>query len=434
MAATETANLGTPPQNVTPINSRTTAGRVLMLVENNSYPKDPRVRREAEVLKNAGYKVAVISFAEKNQRWREMVNGVHVYRYPAPPAANGLAGYLYEYGYSMLSMFLLSLWVWVVQGFDILHAANPPDTMVFIAAFYKLFGKRFIFDHHDLTPEMYYARFPRGVNRLVYRALLFSEKLSCRLADRVIATNASYKAVEMSRDGVPERCITIVRNGPVLKRTHWANPDLKLRNRASTIVAYAGIIAVQDGVDFLLRAIRHLVYDLRQTDLLCVIIGDGDALPSVKRLAQDLNIADYLYFTGWVEDPVTYASYIATADICVDPSPSNPYNDRCTMIKMMEYMAASKPIVVFDLPEHRFTAQSSAIYARANDESEFAKAIAELMVDAPRRQSMGAAGRHRVEHQLAWEYSAPKLLDAYSSLFPWVEPSQSRYYESSQAS
>jgi glycosyltransferase involved in cell wall biosynthesis len=410
-------------QRVTTESSRTAAGRVLMLVENNSYPKDPRVRREAEVLKSAGYEVAVVSPAEKNQKWRQMVNGIHVYRYPAPPAANGVAGYLYEYTYSLMSMFFLSLWVWVQLGFDIIHAANPPDTLVFIAAFYKLFGKRFIFDHHDLAPEMYYARFPQGGNRLIYRLLLFCEKLSCRLADRVLATNASYKAVEMSRGGVAENHITIVRNGPVLKRMEQpANPDLKLKSRADTIIAYAGIIAVQDGVDFLLRAVCHLVYNLRKTNLLCVVIGDGDALPDLKRLGQELGIADYVYFTGWVEDPEIYAGYIATADICVDPSPSNPYSDRCTTIKMMEYMAASKPIVAFDLPEHRFTAESSAIYARANDEAEFARAIAELMEDAPRRRSMGAAGRHRIEHQLAWHYSAPKLLDAYRGLFSEAKP------------
>lgn len=387
-----------------------------MLVENNSYPKDPRVRREAKVLKSAGYKVAIISPAEKNQPWREIVNEICVYRYPAPPRANGIASYLYEYSYSMVSIFALSLLVWVQQGFDIIHVANPPDTLVFIAAFYKLFGKRFVFDHHDLAPEMYYARFPQGGNRLIYRALLFCEKLSCQLADRVIATNESYKAVEMSRGGVAERHITIVRNGPVLKGVQRVNADGKLKNGAGTIVVYAGIIGVQDGVDFLLRALRHLVYDLRKTNMLCVVIGDGDALPGLKQLAQELNITDYVYFTGWVEDPQTYASYIATADICVDPSPSNPYNNRCTTIKMMEYMAASKPIVAFDLPEHRFTAQSSAIYARANDEAEFATSIAELIEDPPRRRQMGAAGRQRVEHALAWHYCAPKLLEAYSGL------------------
>jgi glycosyltransferase involved in cell wall biosynthesis len=416
VGAIETTVPSAQIQEIATTGSSTAAGRVLMLVENNSYPRDPRVRREAEVLKNAGYEVAVISPAEKNQQWREKVNGIQVYRYPAPPPANGMAGYLYEYSYSMMSMFLLSLLVWFQQGFDVIHVANPPDTLVFIAAFYKLLGKRFIYDHHDLAPEMYYARFPQGGNRLVYRALLFCEKLSCRLADRVIATNASYKAVEMSRGGVAEKRVTIVRNGPVLKRVQPANPDWRLKNRAELIIAYAGIIGVQDGVDFLLRALRHLVYDLRKTNMLCIIIGDGDALPRLKQLGQELGITDYVYFTGWIEDPEIYASYIATADICVDSSPSNPYNDRCTTIKMMEYMAASKPIVAFDLPEHRFTAQSSAIYARANDEAEFAKAIAELMGDAPRRRSMGSAGRHRVEHELAWHYCAPKLLDAYSGL------------------
>lgn len=395
--------------------STVAAGRVLMLVENNSYPKDPRVRKEAQALIKAGYRVTVISPAERKQKYHEVINGVDVYRFPGPPPADTVVSYLIEYVYSMAAMFCLTCWIFVRHGFDVIHAANPPDTLVFIAAPYKCLGKRFVFDHHDLAPEMYYARFPKG-SRWMYRILIWCERLSCRLSDHVLATNESYKAIEMRRDGVRETAITVVRNGPELKTMLPTDADPELRTRAGTIIAYAGIIGVQDGVDYLLRALRQLVFDLNKKDLLCLIVGDGDALPALRKQAQELAVDDYILFTGWIADLQRYARYISTADICVDSSPSNPYNACSTAIKMMEYMAAGKPIVAFDLPEHRFTAGSSAIYARPNDELDFARAIAKLMDDAPRRQAMGAAGRHRIEQELAWAYSIPPLLEAYSHL------------------
>jgi glycosyltransferase involved in cell wall biosynthesis len=390
--------------------------RVLMLVENNSYPKDPRVRKEAQALMKAGYLITVISPAEPRQKWHEMIDGVNVYRFPASPQASSLLSYLYEYAYSMAAISLLAFWVFLRHGFDVIHAANPPDTLAFVAAFYKCLGKHFVFDHHDLAPEMYYARFPQGGNKWVHKALLWCERLSCRIADRVLAVNESYKAIEMRRDGVLEASITVVRNGPELRNTWTNESDRDLRAQAGTIIAYAGIIGVQDGVDCLLRVLRNLIVTLNRTDVLCLILGDGEALPSLRHQADKLAVAQYIRFTGWIDDPGRYARCLATADICVDPSPSNPYNDRCTAIKMMEYMAAAKPIVAFDLPEHRVTAESSALYAPPNDELGFARAIAELMNDAPRRQIMGAIGRQRIEHSLAWSYSAARLLDAYSNL------------------
>jgi glycosyltransferase involved in cell wall biosynthesis len=392
-------------------------GRVLMLVENNSYSRDPRVRKESRALKDAGYSVSVISPAEPEQALHELIDGVNVYRYPAPPHASGTFSYMFEYAYSMALIFILSLWVCIRHGFDVIHAANPPDTLVFLAAPYKLFGKRFVFDHHDLAPEMYYARFRQHGNPWVYKILLWCEALSCRLADHVFATNESHKAIEISRDGRQGDKITIVRNGPDLTTSWTAAPDPELRARAGTIIAYAGIIGVQDGVDYLLRALHHLIVTLDKKNVLCLIIGDGDALAELKRQAEELAIADYIVFAGWIEDPHRYARYISTADICVDPSPSTPYNDRCTTIKIMEYMASAKPIVAFDLPEHHLSAENSAIYAFPNDELSLARAIAELMDDEPRRRTMGMLGRRRVEQTLAWSYSAANMLSAYSDLF-----------------
>src|SRR3989442_3690714 len=398
---------------------RAPAGRrVLMLVENNPYPQDYRVRREAMALADAGYQVTVISPAESGQPWREIIDGVRVYRYPAPRAASGFMGYLLEYGYSTVAMFILSLLVYLREGFDVIHAANPPDTLVFVAAGYKLLGKRFVYDHHDLAPELYRARSAGRGNHLIHLALLGLEKLSLRYADHVIATNQSYRAMEMERGGVPAERITIVRNGPELNSRPLAEPDPGLRQRGRTIIGYVGIMGFQDGVDYLLRALHHLVHDLERTDFLCVLIGGfGRAPPTLKQLATQLGLHDYVWFTG-VGSDADLLRYIASADICVDPDPSNPFNDRSTMIKMLEYMAQGKPIVAFDLPEHRFTAQAAAMYVRPNDDLAFASALAQLMDDPARRQAMGVFGRWRVKTELAWHYSAQDLVEAYRRLLP----------------
>jgi glycosyltransferase involved in cell wall biosynthesis len=392
--------------------NRSAGKRVLMLLENSIYPADPRVFAEATALTEAGYQVTVIAPAVSGQPLYEVLNAVRVCRFPLRPSGNGLLGYLWEYGYSMAATFVISLVVFARYGFDVVHANNPPDTFVLIAAFYKLFGVRFIFDHHDLSPEMYYARFGGRGSRFIYHVLVFLERLSCRLADHVIATNESYKTIEMQRGGVPERRITIVRNGPNLDRVRLVDPDPGLRQRARTIIGYMGAMGVQDGVDYLLRALWHLIHDLRRTDFFCVLIGPEDPAVGLKALIIELGLEEHVWRTGYIPH-ADLLSYLSTADICVDPDPSNPFNDRCTMTKMMVYMALGKPTVAFDLPEHRFTAQRAALYVRPNDELEFARGLVELMDDAERRQAMGSFGRQRVESALAWSYSVPALLEVY---------------------
>ena len=389
--------------------------RVLMLVENSSYPGDYRVRKEANALYAAGYGVAVICPSQPGLAWREVVDGVLVYRYPAPPGGRSFLGYCWEYTYSLIATFLLSLLVWLYPGFDIIHAANPPDTTCLMAAFYKLFGKRFVYDQHDLAPELYYARFGGKGNSLVYRALVWLERLSCRLADHVIATNQSFKSVEMQRGHVPEARITVVRNGPDLK--HWSPGKIvqELKQQDKTLIAYMGIIEIQDGVDYLLRALRHLMTDLGRSDFRCVIIGDGGALPKLKHQSTHLGLTGFVSFTGWLERQ-EIPSYLSCADICVAPEPSNALNDRSTVIKIMEYMAVARPVVAFDLPEHRVTAQNAAIYARANNELDLARKIASLMDDRQKRMKMGKIGRQRIESELAWSHQQKYLLEAYESI------------------
>lgn len=386
-----------------------------MLLENSTYPLDVRVRNEALALIGAGYQVSVICQRGRGEPWRELVDGVRVFRYPAPPQGRGLASYFLEYGYSFLAAFVLSLMVWVRPGFDIIHAANPPDTPVFLALFYKLFARRFVFDHHDLAPEMYLARTGHHPGRLAYRTLLWCEKMSFRFADHVIATNQSYKEIAMRRGEVPEERITVVRNGPVLERLHLVQPDSRLRSRGRVILAYIGVINLQDGLDYLLRALQQLVTTLGRTDFYCVVIGKGSALAELKTLASRMGMEPYVWFTGFIPDQ-DVLRYLSTADICLDPDPANGFNEYCTMIKMMEYMTLGKPIVAFDLPEHRVTAAEAALYARPNDELDFARQIAALMDDPERRAAMGQIARQRIETDLAWPHQAERLLAAYRTL------------------
>ena len=386
-----------------------------MLLENSRYPADPRVRRESLALKAAGYEVTVIC-PTKSQRSREVIEGVSVYRFPAPKGGAGALSYLWEYGYSLAMTFVISLGIFIRYGFDVIHTANPPDIYVLIGAFYKPFGIKFVFDHHDLAPEMYRARFPDRCHKAIYNVLVLLEKLSCKLADHVIATNDSYREIEMIRGKVPSDRITIVRNGPDdLLRFRSAEPFPELRQSNKVVITYAGTMGIQDGVDHLLRALRHLVTDFGRKDFLCVLVGNGIAQISLKQLATQLELDPYVRFPGFVSNE-DFARYLCSADLCVDPDPSNPFNDRSTMLKMMDYMCVGKAIVAFDLPEHRVTAQAAAKYVRPNDDFALAEGIAELIDDPAQRKSMGEFGRRRAETELLWQHSANHLIDAYARM------------------
>lgn len=396
--------------------NRLSKPNVLMLLENNPFPQDARVRREALALTQAGYGVFVICQRGDQQPWHENQQGVQVYRYPAPPTGSGLIGYVAEYGYSLLAAFVLSWWVWLRHGFAVVHTHNPPDFLVVIALFYKLFGKKYVFDHHDLAPDMYLALYGERANPMLHRILLFFERISLRAANSVISTNQSYRQVALTRGNVPPARVHIVRNGPDLARFSNVAADADLRARAQTIIGYVGDMGQHDGLDYLLRALHHLVYTLKRTDVYAVLIGRGNAWESLQTLAHQLNLTDHVWFTGWVTNEALLR-YLASADICVDPDPYNSFTDRSSMIKMTEYMALGKPIVAFDLTEHRATAQEAAVYAQRNDEADFARAIATLIDDPARRAAMGQLGRQRVEQELSWQYSIPPLLAAYDQLF-----------------
>lgn len=391
--------------------------RVLMLLENNPFWRDVRVRQEAQSLRDAGYIVSVICPGMRGKRFHDEVDGIHVFAYPPPCSGRGFWGYAYEYSYSLLAMFLVSLHVLPRRGFDIIHAANPPDTAVLIAIFYKLFGRQFVYDHHDLSPEVFSLRFgvEKWFTRLVYGILVFLERLSCSVADHVITTNQSYKKIELLRSKIPESRITIVRNGPDLERLCHVDFPTELRRKGKTTIVYLGFIGYQDGVDHLLNILYLLAYELKRNDFFCIIAGDGDALDSLKKQAQVLNLDEFLVFTGYVPHD-SVARYISAADLCVAPEKPSPINDYSTIIKVMEYMALGKPVVAFDLLEHRFSAHDAALYAQRGEDLDFARKIALLMDDSVQREAMGRRGRARVEETLAWQHQAKALLDVYEKI------------------
>jgi len=386
--------------------------RVLLLVENNSYPFDFRVRREAQALLKAGYQVSVIAPRGAAQPWTEDIEGVSVYRFPAPPGGVGVLSYAFEFGYATLAMLLLTAWVSVSKGVDVIHAANPPDTLCVIGILFKLFGKRFVFDQHDLAPETYLSRFEQPRANLIYKILCFMERLSYAAADAVIVTNESYKQVAIKRGSKHPDKVFIVRNGPPLTYQPL-EPDPDLVRRANYRIGYIGTIGPQDGVDYWLRAIHEMVFTLGRRDFLSIIIGSGDALPGVQALAKELEIEDYVLFTGRLPE-FESRKHLSAVNVCVQPDPLSPLNDKSTMNKLMEYMALGKPTVAFDLVETRFSAQDAAIYVKPNDELEFAKQVSRLLDNPDECEKMGEIGRDRVANALAWEYSEPELISAYS--------------------
>ena len=411
------------------------AGRVLMLVQNH-YPFDIRVRNESELLRGDGYDITVVCLKRKGEKTSEVVRGIRVYRIPkleffqkAPVDRQSILqrqltrfkaflGYIGEYAYFTCSCLIMSLYVAARHGVDVIHAHNPPDTLFAVALPFKLFGKKFIFDHHDLAPELYQSRYksqsPRG--SIVLWGLRSAEMLSLKLADITIATNESYKQVHITRGGVrPDRTF-VVRNGPGPDQMKVVEPSERLRRMGKSILCYIGCLNPQDGVDYLLRSLAQLTFDMKRTDYYCVIMGSGDSLDNLRIMSRELNLEDHVEFTGYISDAILRAN-LSAADICLDPDPSSPLNDVSTWIKIMEYMAYCKPIVTFDLKETRYSAQEAAIYVEPNDERKFAVAIATLMDDPALRGRMGAFGRVRVERELQWTSVGKSLVTAYQALF-----------------
>jgi len=392
------------------------AGRkVVIIVENLPSPFDRRVWQEATTLREAGYVVSIICPTGKGYTSKhECLEGIHIYRYSLPVEASGAAGYLLEYSSALVFQFWLSIKVLFRHGFDVIHACNPPDNIFIIGAFYKLFGKKFLFDHHDINPELYEAKF--GRRDFFYKVMLLWERWTFRVANISIATNESYKDIAIDRGGMDRDKVFVVRSGPKLDRLKIIPPVPALKHGRRYLVGYVGVMGQQEGIDHLLQAARYIIKDKGRTDVHFGLVGGGTQLAEMKALAGELDIAEFVTFTGRVPDQ-DLLEMLNTADVCVNPDVANEMNDKSTMNKIMEYMALGKPIVQYDLKEGRFSAQEASLYAERNSPEDMANKILLLLDDEQRRTRMGEFGRRRVESELAWSYEAPKLLSAYDAIF-----------------
>lgn len=390
--------------------------KILMLIENASVPLDNRVWAEALALHDHGFQVSIIGpkGPSMDRESYICIGGIHIYRYGLPTIGSNSIAYIMEYSVTMLMTFLLSFKVWFRRGFDVIHAANPPDLFFLLGLFYRPFGKKFVYDQHDLSLEMFQVKFKgrMGPFRLL---LLFLEWCSYRTADIVITPNLAVKRFAVERGRFPADKVFAVYNGPDLNRIKPVPPEPDLKRGRRYLLAYVGAMEVQDGVEYTLYALHNLVHKCRRQDVSLVLIGDGGYAPALRTLAHELQLDEYVHFTGWAvaEDLIRY---LTVADVGLTPEPLNGLNEYCTMTKTMEYMAMGKPVVAFDLAETRLSAQDAVLYATPNLVEDFASKVVTLLDDEELRLKMGAIGRKRIEEELSWDHTKMNLLQAYKEL------------------
>lgn len=373
-------------------------------------PPDRRVWREAVALSQAGYRVSIICpKAPGFSRSRETIAGIEIYRHRTWQGS-GPSGYAFEYGWALTIEFLLAIRIYMRTRFKILQACNPPDTIFIIAFFFKVLGVRFVFDQHDPVPEFFEARFRR--RGIWYRLARLAEHFTFRTANVTMVTNESCKELATTRGGVPTGDCFIVRNCPDINDFQLPPPLRQLKQGRSHLVVYLGMMGTQDGLDLFLASIDYLVHTKGRTDTLFVLIGDGSELAKLKMDSLRMDLSDYVKFTGPLYGDDLRA-YLATADIGVSPDPSNLFNDKLTMTKILEYMACGLPVVLYDLPEGRRTAGDAALYAGNNDWVDFAGQIAKLLDSECLRFSLGAAGTKRIHDSMNWDTERVTLLRAY---------------------
>jgi glycosyltransferase involved in cell wall biosynthesis len=383
--------------------------RVLILLQNEPIPHDRHVWNEARALVRGGYDVTVICPAGENRDNEPYVEleGVKIHRYKPRPAGERAAEYAVEYGAALVSMRRLARRLSRERPFDLVHACSPPDFLLLAALKLRLQGARFVFDHHDLTPELYSTRYGEG---LLQKATLLAEQVAFRSADVILSVNDSYRRVAIERGRRDPRDVAVVRTGPDLSRFVPVKPDPGLRRGKQHLLSYVGVMGAQDGVDHALRALAELAKE--RQDWHAIFMGDGDVLEEMKALSAELGLTDLVEFSGWVEHD-TIAAVLSTSDVCIAPDPQNALNDLSSMVKIGEYMAMARPIVSFDLAESRVGAGGAALFAAPGDFAGFADLISQLLDDPEQRRALGDAGRIRAEEVLAWEHQERSLLAAY---------------------
>jgi glycosyltransferase involved in cell wall biosynthesis len=377
--------------------------RVLIIVQNLHVPFDRRVWLECQTLTGAGYDVTVVCPRGPDSLRYEVIEGVAIHTYPHYAPGGGKLGFVLEYAYSFLATARLASRARRQGRFDVIQACNPPDIFWPLARWFRFRDRsRFVFDHHDLCPELYESRFPHGP-ALLHRGLLMLERATFRTADRVMSTNESYARVAVVRGGKHPEHVTVVRTGPDPERMTAVAPTAELRRGRDHLVAYLGVMGPQDGVDIAVAAADIIVNRLGRRDISFTLMGSGDCFDDLVAQRDRLGLREFVEFTGRVPDE-TVTRVLSTADVGLSPDPKNALNDLSTMNKTMEYMSFGLPLVAFDLRETRVSADSAAVYAEPNEVETFARAIVDLVDDPDRRAEMGRRGRERVEQQLAWAH------------------------------
>ena len=390
--------------------------KVLFIVENNDVPFDRRVWREALALNEAGAHVSVICpKSSKSVKKNEIINEVHIYRYTLQTSNSGIKGFIYEYTVSFLkTFFLVHKVLWQFKGIDVIHVANPPDIFWPLAIYLKLFRIKFIFDEHDLTPELYQCKYAEDtwINKILFKLLLLFQKLSYYSADAIISTNASYQNHVIQTNSKFKLKTFIVRNGPDIRYFKPVQPVEELKKKYKYLAAYIGIMGVQDGVDYILYAMNEIVNKKNFTDLLVYIIGSGEELGHLKAICNEMKLEDYIIFTGRNSDEEAI-NILSTADICLSPDPYNNFNNISTMNKVMEYMALGKPVVSFKLKEAIYSASDAGLYVNNNDPIAFAEGMIKLLKNKKLTERLGKYGLERVRNKLCWQKQIEDLLNTY---------------------
>jgi glycosyltransferase involved in cell wall biosynthesis len=392
--------------------------KILIIVENMPVPPDFRVWKEARSLQKAGYQVVVLCPKDRGfNKTYEFLEGVHIYRHPMPMEGNTPLGYILEYLSALVMEVVFSWWIYFRRGFHVIQGCNPPDDIFLVALPFKLLGVKYIFDHHDVNPELYYSKYER--KDLFYRIQTWLERATFIFSDVVMSTNNSYRQIAIMRGGKLPENVFVVRNGPDPTNFKPVPPKAALKRGKQYLVGYVGNMSAQEGLDILIDAAVH-IKNLGRTDVHFTCVGGGPGLPSLRKLVEEKNIGDMMTFTGRIPD-AELLDILSTADVCVNPDKPCQMNSMSTMIKIMEYMALAKPIVQFEGTEGRFSAQEASLYSDGADHAaDFAQKILWLLDHPEERLRMGEFGRQRIERELAWEYSVRNLLAAYEKAFSKV--------------
>jgi len=382
---------------------------ILIIVENLPVPFDRRVWQEANTLKDNGASVSIICPKMKGYTEKyEVINGIEIYRHSLPLEARGAIGYLFEYSTALFWEFVLSWKIFFKKRFHVIHGCNPPDLIFLVALWFKIFGVRYVFDHHDINPELYVAKYNK--KGFFYKMMVFCERLTFATANYSIATNESYKEIAIRRGKMRPERIQVVRSGPKLDRLKLLPPDVKFLKGRKYLVGYIGVIGEQEGIDLLLESVRYIVS--KRNDVQFAIVGGGTDLDKLIKLSNDMGLGGYVDFYGRVPDDLMIA-VLNSADLCVNPDKPTEMNNLSTMNKIMEYMALKKPVVQYDLKEGRFSAQEASLYAKNGDTGDFAEKIIQLLDDSELRAKMAEYGYNRVINELSWDFESVKLIKFY---------------------